>query len=648
MDIVNLKITNFLAIGDAPLIELKDKGLVLIQGVNEDDSSATSNGVGKSSIADALCWALYGATARDESGDAVVNNVAKKNCSVTVLLRDGETSYQITRYRKHSEFKNQTVVLTWPKDGASIDISKGTEKETQEVINGIMGCSLDVFMGTIYAGQEVAPDLPKMTDKQLKMLIEEAAGVERLERAYEIARQKANAWQVNRDRAAAVVSSTSSAIESEKLTLAKESLAAETFELGRPGRSVIFREAAKAHKESAVAIVKQMMEIDTAALTKRSEELASTLAGHSELLVKRNALSAEESNAQSKAGIIAAELSRLVSEGAKLQAKYENSEIEAKKPCSACGKPGDEHDVEDFKTHVAASIKKNAEKIAEQRALSASAEAKYSAAMHALAAFEKKIPDVSELSAEQKSIGEKLREYESLKAKATSFKNQMKQQEELAENAMTEPNPFGRSVDLLKENVEKLKAKLDGAVIAFNELDCEFAIAQSVAKVFSPAGVRAHILDTVTPFLNERTADYLSALSDGNISAVWTTLSKTAKGDLKERFCIEVANEKGANSFKGLSGGEKRKVRLAAMLALQDLVSTRASKPISLYIADEVDDALDAAGLERLMAVLERKARERGTILVISHNDLNCWIDASITVTKRDGLSSIEGYLVTT
>ena len=186
MKFLKLKIHNFLTIGDAAELSLDGKGLVLIQGINEDDSSATSNGVGKSSIVDALCWAIYGQTARDETGDQVVNNVAKKDCYVRLVAQDGATVYRITRYRKHKEFKNQTIVeAASPGEddtaGVWVDLSKGTEKETQGLINSIMGCSLDVFMGAIYAGQEVAPDLPKMTDKQLKLLIEEAAGVERLE-----------------------------------------------------------------------------------------------------------------------------------------------------------------------------------------------------------------------------------------------------------------------------------------------------------------------------------------------------------------------------------------------------------------------------------------------------------------------------------
>jgi len=94
-----------------------------------------------------------------------------------------------------------------------------------------------------------------------------------------------------------------------------------------------------------------------------------------------------------------------------------------------------------------------------------------------------------------------------------------------------------------------------------------------------------------------------------------------------------------------LSGGEKRKVRLATAMALQDMVASRATKPISLFIADEVDDALDDAGLERLMGILDEKARDRGTVLVISHNSLTDWIRDHAIVTKSGGLATVTGAL---
>lgn len=184
MKLLDVTIHNFMAISEAQ-VKLADRGLVLVQGDNQDESSATSNGAGKSSFADALCWCLYGTTARGEEGDKVVNRFVGKDCSVTVTVEDGPDDYLITRYRKHKTHKNQLKVKR-AKRGVEAwgDLTKGTEKLTQEVINQIIGCSFEVFTGAVYAGQERMPDLPGMTDKTLKMLIEEASGATLLEAAY--------------------------------------------------------------------------------------------------------------------------------------------------------------------------------------------------------------------------------------------------------------------------------------------------------------------------------------------------------------------------------------------------------------------------------------------------------------------------------
>jgi len=105
MKFLSAHIENFLTVA-AGSVKLADRGLNLIQGVNNDDDSASSNGAGKSSIVDAICWCLYGVTARGVKGDAVVNLKAKKNTAVIVMLENGATTYKVERYRKHATGKN--------------------------------------------------------------------------------------------------------------------------------------------------------------------------------------------------------------------------------------------------------------------------------------------------------------------------------------------------------------------------------------------------------------------------------------------------------------------------------------------------------------------------------------------------------------
>ena len=651
MDILKLKIQNFCAIGDAPELSLQDKGLVLIQGVNEDDSSATSNGVGKSSIADALCWSLYGETARGISGDDVINNIAKKNCCVSVTLKDGATVYRIERYRKDATFKNATVVTAftlaeYAKGGVSgVDMSKGVEKETQAVIETIMGCSLDVFMAAIYAGQEVTPDLPNMTDKQLKLLIEEASGVERLEAAYKIAGTKLTSAKITLSAGETSANNMVVRLNEVRLSHAKRLIEAREFDDGREGRAATIKATGEAAKEGLLALGRQIKDGDEAGCLAKLANLELALADHKTSTARAKELRQGVSDAQRLMDAAATRLDGLKKVATRMKGMLDNAPEEMKKPCPECGKPHTADEEEEYVAHLKPRVISAITNAKTSRDAWLEAEADVTKWRTELSDFEASLPDFSKVLEEQRAWNNVLREIAAKKTRFVSAKKEYDRVGERAAAILVEPNPHTSALEVLQTQIGGLESSLLESKVKLDAYQEEVDVAESVAKVFSPAGVRAHILDTVTPFLNDRTADYLSALSDGNISATWTTLARKKDGDLREKFNIEVTNDKGAKSFRGLSGGEKRKVRLATMLALQDMVASRATKPINLWMGDEIDDALDSAGLERLMTILERKSRERGTVLVISHNSLRDWVDDVATVTKKGGVSTIEGAL---
>ncbi|MFP3614738.1 SMC family ATPase [Paraburkholderia sp. SIMBA_050] len=651
MDFLKLRAVNFLTLGDSGDLSLKDRGLVLIQGVNKDDTSTESNGAGKSSIADALCWALFGTTARGESGDQIINEKAKKGTYVSLILQDGETIYEIRRHRKDKQFKNATTITRWNPaesffNGAVGErIEKGTEKEVQPQINEIIGCNYDVFKSAIYAGQEDMPDLPKMTDKPLKMLIEKAAGIERLESAYTIASRK-------RDEAVAAVEGATKQIGSHeahivnwKVSLSQAEANHAAFEAERPtvqagwtGRATTIADALRQNFETYKGL-------GEAALVAERDQLQAILADHNKFTVQRNELIKAESAAATAHRVRLADFERVRSHAVAASEAIKNAPAAMAKPCSECGKPHTAEELDEFVAHQRKRAMELAVEAGQIQSEVTELQNAAAAAAKAVEDFTATIPDVSATSARLAQVNQTLQTCQQLKNMIQQQKAEHDRAKAEAEKALTVVNPHQSAIDMGRQQIAKIEAEIESIKLGAVELMKAVEIAESVVKVFSPGGVRAQILDTVTPFLNDRTSDYLSSLSDGNISAVWSTLSTTAKGELREKFNIDVENATGAKTFRGLSGGEKRKVRLATMLALQDLVASRATKPLSLWVGDEIDDALDAAGLERLMTVLEHKAREKGTVLIISHESLSDWCDQIATVTKQGGQSTVSGAL---
>lgn len=636
MKFKTLSIENFMAVGKESL-SLDNRGLILIQGENKDDTSQNSNGAGKSTIVDALCWALYGQTARGESGDSIVNRTAGKNCCVSIVVEDGEDEYEIKRHRKYTKKKNILEVI---KNGKE-DLTKGTDKLTQELVTQIMGCSYDVFRSSVYAGQDAQIDLPAMTDKFLKQVVEEAAGIDRLQNAHELAKkkrdEKVKAFDaVERERFAEEMT-----INESDFHLEQAEKKVKEFEEKREDEVKKFEFRIDSKKKKAAALIKEIKAVDHVALQAEYETIVNRVAD-TEWQKKREGLRIAERQAETSLRDKQHELKSLKAELAKAKSKITNSEALAGTPCDECGKP---HTAEDMKDVIVAAKKQIAEQLPKAKAMTVEVETLSKTlqdATDALSAHEASVTVTDEEKARRDALKAQLESYQKSLSEAKSIKSEIEADINSMNETKAAKNEHEDTLKKIKERVSDAKKSMAELQTKLDTLTKGIRVAEGVVEVYSNTGVRAHILDTVTPYLNARTADYLSQLSDGNLEAIWTTLSSTSKGELREKFNIAVSSKTGGEKYNLLSGGEKRKVRLATNMALQDLVSSRASKPLDLYIGDEIDHALDVSGLERLMALLEAKAKTQGTVLVVSHNELSDWIRDSLTIVKEGGYSRFE------
>lgn len=643
MKIKSVSINNFLVIGEAK-ISLDDRGLVLVQGDNKDDGSANSNGAGKSSLVDAISWCLFGITARGVTGDEVVNNKIGKNCRVSVDIDDDGTLYQINRFRKHRDGKNNLNVI----DGGGGELTCGTTKLTQELIDKIVGCSSDVFNAAVYAGQEQMPDLPGMTDKALKTLIEESAGIQRLQTASVVATRKAREAESAYAKLVDRLYVANGRADTINLKIKEETEKADDY-LDEIHAKLVGKESAyDSHVAAEKYIAESLKELRTAnEIDKSLDDLSDDLNGRKEEESELANLSADVTLREKNVAIYESNIKSSTIEVRRSKAELDSIEDKVGTPCSDCGKPYHKEDMDEARQLATKKLKAKVKQLRDMKAALESAEKLLSSSLDERKKFSDAMTDISEISRLQSEYLKELSDVNKVKenlAKVSRSVSDAKAEVDKL-NDKKKVNPHTVVISALKEDVKALAVEIDEIDIKRKAAEDDYHLAKDAVEIFGRSGVRAHILDTVTPFLNEKTGEYLSALTDGNITAVWSTLSKTAKGELREKFGISVQKESGSKTFKGLSGGEKRKVRIATSLALQDLVAGRASKPISLFLGDEIDDALDEAGLERLMGILEQKAKEKGTVLVISHNSLSDWINQEIVVTNVDGVSTVSGAI---
>lgn len=345
MKFLKLQVENFMAIASAE-VELDQRGLVLIQGVNSDDSSASSNGSGKSTLMNSLMWCLYGETAHGVKGDDVLSTDHEKNCRVAVTIEDEGKRYAIIRHRKHKEFKNRLIVR-----GEDGDMTKGKDALTQEFVERLIGASKEVFMASIYASQEAMPDLPGMSDKNLKTIVEEAAGVDRLTRAYAIARERANAAAARMDVVKTKLESTISTIEATQSEIESAKASSESWEQERSKR---YDDALAGLASAEVELTEVELEIRTLpeqirdtekAIESERKKLASKEEHDAKLLKVRGAIT------DIRASIKATENSQAdaMNRARNFKTKAEEVGTKVGSPCPTCGKAYCEEDLSTVK-----------------------------------------------------------------------------------------------------------------------------------------------------------------------------------------------------------------------------------------------------------------------------------------------------------
>lgn len=95
--------------------------------------------------------------------------------------------------------------------------------------------------------------------------------------------------------------------------------------------------------------------------------------------------------------------------------------------------------------------------------------------------------------------------------------------------------------------------------------------------------------------------------------------------------------------YENLSGGEKTRCDIIIQLALRDLLSEIINIHSNIIVFDEVFDALDALGCEKVINLLFNELKDVSSVYIITHrNDLPISNDNIILVTKdNNGISHI-------
>ena len=176
IQIKDLTVKNFMSVGNqTQAVDFNKQQLTLVLGENIDqggDDSGSRNGTGKTTIINALSYALYGQALTNIKRNNLINKTNGKGMIVSLDFEKDGVEYKIERGRSPTFLK----FYIDSQEQAVTDESQGDSRETQKVINDLLGMSHDMFKHIVALNTYTEPFL-NMRQNDQRAIIEQLLGI---------------------------------------------------------------------------------------------------------------------------------------------------------------------------------------------------------------------------------------------------------------------------------------------------------------------------------------------------------------------------------------------------------------------------------------------------------------------------------------
>jgi len=172
----DLTVKNFMSVGNqTQAVDFNREKLTLVLGENLDqggDDSGSRNGTGKTTIINALSYALYGTALTNIKRNNLINKTNSKGMVVSLDFEKDGVNYRIERGRSPTFLK----FFVNDQEQEAEDESQGDSRKTQEAVNDLLGMSHDMFKHVVALNTYSEPFLAMRTNDQ-RAIIEQLLGI---------------------------------------------------------------------------------------------------------------------------------------------------------------------------------------------------------------------------------------------------------------------------------------------------------------------------------------------------------------------------------------------------------------------------------------------------------------------------------------
>lgn len=582
----SITIRNFMSVGQlTQTIVFDSDSLTLVLGNNLDlGGNGSRNGTGKTTLLNALSFALYGQALTKIKKDNLINKNNGKNMLVVVEFEKDGKAYRIERGRRPDTFAwivggVNTVAKTESEKDTTDDI-QGEGRHTQDEINNVIGMNHTMFKHILALNTYTTPFLSERTNDQ-RLIIEQLLGITQLsEKSDNLKKQ---------------------------IKLTKDAIKEEDYRI----KGIV-----NANEKITNSIndlkIKQMMWADTK--EKTLEKLAIQIAQLSEVDIdvelKTHKYKAEYDRVEKLRKSLTSDIAKLkssITRELKQKTKID-SDIAALETaiCYACG--GHLHDdkheellttklaaLEEINSHIE-TINVEVSKLTDE------------------------LDSLPKLDKPAKTVYDVIDDVYNHQSRITDLENQL-----VVKN--NESDPYEDQIIVMKNEaiqevdwsmIEELRQLLDHQ---------EFLLKLLVNK---DSFIRKKIIEQSLHYLNSQLESYLAKLGLPHEVVFQADLS------------VEITDLGRDLDFDNLSRGERNRLILGLAWAFRDVFESMNSAINLLFIDELIDNGLDYNGVDSALSVIKKIARERNkNIFLVSHRDeLTNRIDNILNVTKELGFTT--------
>jgi len=569
VNFTKIAIQNFLSVGEEPVIVRFKRGLHVITGRNIDKPER-KNAVGKSTIADALYFAIFGETLREIKKELIINNITGGKTQV-------ELEFEVDSPRGNNKFQiirtlTPTKVYVY-KDG--VDKTRDSIANTTKYICEVLSASPAVFQNCVIMTVNNAVPFMAKNKTEKRRFIEDIFGMEVFSRMISILRSEYNDIKKEFD------------IQNTKLDEVTTSLTSYNLQKTRSidrkqEKHKLYLERQLNNSQEINELVEKINKMPDSAMVDKFKQQISELDNKLFTCEDNLTLLIEESTTQK----------------AVLNHKKEHySNIgTSESKCPVCLRSIQEHDKKTIELEK--NIIKN---------------------------------DIIQIATSLKTILSSIQESKDHKEKikglirhTTKLLNNANLQLQSKKNLQDNIDKLTMWQSELEVDIESLNndvSEFDNLIISTESRNKELnntvaSISKQLSKldivkfIVSEEGVKSYIVNRLLELLNNKLYFYLKKL-DSNSTCVFN-----------EYFEEEIVNDKNKIcSYFNFSGAERKSIDLACLFAFSDIRRLQGGVSYNIAIYDELfDSSFDDKGIELITEILRERVESLDECtIVISH-----------------------------